>query len=136
MSEPADRRQAARSDEELATLVGISVEEFKALSKNEQKTRVKNVEKAAAAAAKEAEKKAAAETGPAKPKKEEGPAFEEEEEDIDPSKYFDNRLSWVNGIKSSGANPYPHKFVTTMGLPQYHAAYAESIQPGAFAEAT
>ena len=137
MSEPAaDRRQAARSDEELATFVGLSVEEFKALSKNEQKTRVKNVEKAAAAAAKEAEKKAAAETGPAKPKKEEGPAFEEEEEDIDPSKYFDNRLSWVNGIKSSGANPYPHKFVTTMGLPQYHAAYAESIQPGAFAEAT
>ena len=39
MSDPAvDRRQAARSDEELATFVGLSVEEFKALSKNEQKT--------------------------------------------------------------------------------------------------
>ena len=84
-------------------------------------------EKAAAKAAKAAE-------APEKPKKDAGPALEDDEE-IDPTKYYDNRLTWVNGLKAGGANPYPHKFETTMQLPQYHATY-NGVEPGGFAEAT
>lgn len=103
------------------------------LSKNEQKRRAKQAEKERIAAEKAAAKAAAAADAPAKPKKDAGPVLEEEDEDIDPTKYFDNRLNWVNGLKSSGKNPYPHKFQTTMQLPQYHAAYC-GIEPGGFSE--
>jgi len=126
---------AARSDEELATLVGLNVEAFKALSKNEQKNRVKGKEKELALVEKAAAKAAAAADKPAAPKREAGLTLEDDEEDIDPSKYFDNRLNWVSSIKAAGANPYPHKFETSMQLPQYHATY-EGVEPGGFAETT
>jgi len=130
------------SDEDKATLCGLSVEEFKALSKNEQKNRVKAkekekaaAEKAAAKAAASAEKTAAAPAKAAASKQEAAPALEEEEEDIDPTKYFENRSNWVGGLKAAGSNPYPHKFSTTVQLPQFHASYGD-VEPGGFAKAT
>jgi len=136
MSDAAPQRQGPQTDEEKAAIVGLSVEEFKALSKNEQKSRLKAKEKEAAAAAKAAAKTKAAASAPDKPKKADaGPVLEEEDEDIDPSKYYDNRLNWVSSVKATGKNPYPHKFVTTMQLPQYHATYG-SVEPGGFADAT
>ena len=102
------------------------------LSKSEQKRRAKQAEKEKAAAEKAAAKAAAATNAPDKPKKDAGPALEEDEE-IDPSKYYDNRLNWVNGLKAAGANPYPHKFNSTMQLPVFHAKYG-SVEPGGFAD--
>ena len=75
--------QAALSDEDKAALVGLSVEEFKALSKNEQKNRVKAKEKEAAAADKAQAKASAAASAPAKPKADAGPALEEDEDIVD-----------------------------------------------------
>jgi hypothetical protein len=47
----------------------------------------------------------AAEGGPGKAKK------AGEEEELDPTKYFENRCDWVKAQKEGGGtNPYPHKF--------------------------
>ena len=90
------------------------------LSKNEQKRLAKQAEKEKKAAEKAAAKAAEAANAPAKAKKDAGPVLEEEDEDMDPSKYFENRLAWVNGKKAAGINPYPHKFHATLQLPDYH----------------
>lgn len=37
--------------------------------------------------------------------------------------YYENRLGWVNGLKSQSVNPYPHKFEVTMLFPAFHAKY-------------
>jgi len=102
------------------------------LSKNELKRRQKQAEKEKLAAEKAAAKAEAAAKAPPKEKKDAGPALEEEEE-IDPTKYFDNRLAWVSGIKDSGKNPYPHKFHTTLQLPEYVTKH-DTVEPGGFAE--
>mmetsp|Transcript_34753 Transcript_34753/g.111019 ORF Transcript_34753/g.111019 Transcript_34753/m.111019 type:complete len:593 (+) Transcript_34753:80-1858(+) len=95
------------------------------LSKNEQKRRAKQ-EAQAKAKAEKAAAKAAADAAKPKPA---AAAQEEEEEEQDPTKYFENRLTFVNGVKEKGANPYPHKFQTSMQLPDYVAKY-ESIGSG------
>ena len=100
-----------------------------ALSKSEQKRRAKQAQKEAEKAEKDAAKKAAGGDKP-KAKKDDGPQLEDDE-DIDPTKYFDNRLTWVNQRKTSGPDPYPHKFNVQLQLPDYHAKYA-SIADGEF----
>ena len=80
-----------------------------------------------AGSAKADAKKAAGGDKP-KAKKDDGPQLEDDE-DIDPTKYFDNRLTWVNQRKTSGPDPYPHKFNVQLQLPDYHAKYA-SIADG------
>ncbi|EOD34193.1 putative Lysyl-tRNA synthetase [Emiliania huxleyi CCMP1516] len=97
------------------------------LSKNEQKRRAKQ-EAQAKAKAEKAAAKAAADAAKPKPAAA-AAAQEEEEEEQDPTKYFENRLTFVNGVKEKGANPYPHKFQTSMQLPDYVAKY-ESIGSG------
>ena len=87
------------------------------LSKNEQKRRAKQ-EAQAKAKAEKAAAKAAADAAKPKPAAA-AAAQEEEEEEQDPTKYFENRLTFVNGVKEKGANPYPHKFQTSMQLPDY-----------------
>ena len=104
------------------------------LSKNELKRRQKQAEKEKLAAEKAAKKAAEAANAPEKKKKDDGPALEDDE-DLDPAKFFENRLAWVNGLKKAGTNPYPHKFQTTMQLPAYAAKYAD-VGPGEFADAT
>ena len=36
--------------------------------------------------------------------------------------------------KQVGSSPYPHKFQSTMQLPQYHSKYS-TVEPGGFADA-
>ena len=75
------------------------------LSKNELKRREKMKKKEAEKAAKEAAKaaKLAANPKPAEEKK-------EDEEDVDPTKYFENRLAVVKKAEETGNTYYPHKF--------------------------
>jgi len=104
------------------------------LSKNEQKRRLKEIEKAKKAAEKAAAQAAKAATLPPKPAasgKDAGPALEEEEEDIDPTKYFDNRLAWVNSQKEASASPYPHKFPVDIQFTAFHATFGTSLSDGA-----
>ena len=88
------------------------------LSKNELKRREKMKQREAAKAAKEAAK-AAKEA--AKPKTD---VKKEDEEDVDPTKYFENRLASVNKAMESGVNMYPHKFEVQYSLPDFIEKYS------------
>ena len=70
----------------------------------------KEAEKAAKEAAKAA--KAAANPKPANEKK-------EDEEDVDPTKYFENRLVAVQKAEETGNTYYPHKFEVMYSLPEF-----------------
>lgn len=53
----------------------------------------------------------------------------EDEEDIDPSKFYESRTKWIAQMKNQSTNPYPHKFSVTMTLPVFISKY-ENLQPG------
>lgn len=84
------------------------------LSKNELKRREKMKKKEAEKAAKEAAKAAKLATNP-KPAEEK----KEDEEDVDPTKYFENRLAVVKKAEETGNTYYPHKFEVQYSLPQF-----------------
>jgi lysyl-tRNA synthetase class 2 len=93
------------------------------MSKNEMKKRAKaeaaakkKAEKAAARAAEAAAKEAAG--GGAKKK-----AFADED-DTDPTKYFENRCKAIERWEAEGVNPYPHKFHVSSSLGDFIDAYS------------
>ena len=54
----------------------------------------------------------------------------DEEEDLDPSQYFEARTRAVAAERAAGRNPYPHKFGTTSDIIAYVAQYGDAIEPG------
>lgn len=52
-----------------------------------------------------------------------------DDEDMDPTQYFENREKWLVWQKASGNNPYPHKFFVTMTLTEYIKKY-ETLADG------
>lgn len=46
-----------------------------------------------------------------------------EPEDIDPSKYTENRKNIVQDIRNKGGNPYPHKFSRTHRVDHFREEY-------------
>ena len=90
----------------------------------------KNALKKAAKA--EARAKAQAEKA-AKKKQEQEAKGTQDLEELDPTAYFQNRSAYVQGQKDAGQNPYPHKFQTTMRLPEFiekytHLAKGERVE--------
>lgn len=67
-------------------------------------------------------------------KKEEGKPKAEKLEKIeeDPTKYFENRLKWIESQKNSGKNPFPHKFEVTYSLPKLKKEFYEITKKGEF----
>ena len=59
-----------------------------------------------------------AESGEPKKEKKAG-----EEEELDPTKYFENRCDWIQATKAGGVNPYPHKFEVSISLPDFRKKY-------------
>lgn len=48
------------------------------------------------------------------------PALAEDEgEQLDPNQYFEMRVKALNATKSSGKNPYPHKFAVHCSIPAF-----------------
>lgn len=101
------------------------------LSKNEQKRRLKaaqkekeKAEKAAAKAAKEAEM-------PAKANKSTAAVVEEE---LDPSKYYENRQKVLKEWESTGVTPYPHKFEVDTRMTDFVEAH-KNLEKGQANEA-
>eukprot|EP00232_Nephroselmis_pyriformis_P004650 CAMPEP_0182906884 /NCGR_PEP_ID=MMETSP0034_2-20130328/34081_1 /TAXON_ID=156128 /ORGANISM="Nephroselmis pyriformis, Strain CCMP717" /LENGTH=578 /DNA_ID=CAMNT_0025042687 /DNA_START=15 /DNA_END=1747 /DNA_ORIENTATION=+ len=88
------------------------------ISKSEQKRLLK-----AAKAAKEKEAKAAKKAAEAAAKPQKAKAADEEE--LDPTAYFDNRSKALVARKDAGENPYPHKFKVDLRLPEYVAKYKD-----------
>ncbi|EKX47161.1 hypothetical protein GUITHDRAFT_157671 [Guillardia theta CCMP2712] len=52
-----------------------------------------------------------------------------DEEELDPTMYFENRSKWVLSQKQGDGNPYPHKFQVDMSLPEYRSKF-ESMNEG------
>lgn len=94
------------------------------VSKSELKKRAKLREKEAKLKAKEEEKKKKEAEKPAKANANK-PSFTEEE--IDPTKYTDNRKAWIQAQRDQGKNPYPHKFSRTHRIDQFREEFNEKI---------
>ena len=90
------------------------------------RARARNTQLKQCMQAAEAEKKAAA----AQTKAADGPQLEHDEgDDLDPNQYHEMRLRALETARSSGRNPYPHKFHLTMYIPEYVAKYKD-LEPG------
>ncbi|CAN1175767.1 Lysine--tRNA ligase, cytoplasmic [Linum perenne] len=42
-----------------------------------------------------------------------------DDDDMDPTQYFENRIKYLDAQKVEGKNPYPHKFFVTMPIAEY-----------------
>merc|ERR1712070_1218286 len=65
-----------------------------------------------------------------------GAKKKKEEEEVDPTKYTENRYAAIVDMKKSGGNPYPHKFPTDMSIPEYRAKFESSVEDGGKLEGT
>jgi len=99
------------------------------------KSELKKRQKAAANAAKKAEKKAAqaakqaAQGGAGEKKKLAG-----DEEETDPSKYYENRINALQNLqKKDGVELYPHKFHVEFSIPDFIEKY-QGLEDGAHLE--
>ncbi|TXG61077.1 hypothetical protein EZV62_012440 [Acer yangbiense] len=52
-----------------------------------------------------------------------------DDEDMDPTQYFENRLKYLATKKADGKNPYPHKFFVTLTILEYIEKF-ESLNNG------
>lgn len=82
------------------------------------KSAMKKLKKREAAAKKKAEK-AILRAAQAAKKKAESKDDEADEENLDPTAYFDNRSRALEKLAESGVNPYPHKFNVTTSIPHF-----------------
>jgi lysyl-tRNA synthetase class 2 len=82
-----------------------------ALSKSAQKKQAKMEQ----AAEKKAAKAVAAPVAVASDAK----AKDEDEEELDPTQYFANRVSALEEFKKGGGVPYPHKFKVDLSVPEF-----------------
>ena len=60
-----------------------------------------------------------------------------DEEDLDPSKYTDNRRAYIQNLRDNGINPYPHKFSRTHRIDQFREVFeTECTEESKFDEST
>lgn len=98
---------------------------------SELKKRIKQRENENKKKIKEEEKKKKAEAAP----KEEKKSNKKVEEELDPSKYTDNRKNFIQSQRDKGLNPYPHKFSRTHRIDHFRHAYEQRpIENGQFLE--
>ncbi|KZT62031.1 lysyl-tRNA synthetase [Calocera cornea HHB12733] len=92
------------------------------ISKSELKRRLQQREKEAKKAEKAAAQAAAAASATSKPKAAKAPGIDEDE--LDPSQYFELRSRQINKLKEHPlTHPYPHKFNVTMSVPDFVAEF-------------
>ena len=53
-----------------------------------------------------------------------------DEEELDPSKYLQNRKNWIVNKLNTEKNPYPHKFNVTISLPNFISKYKDITKKG------
>ena len=95
------------------------------ISKSEFKRRQKMKKKKEDEEKKKADKKAkATEKGDKKGKT--------DDEELDPTKYFENRKAWLEKKMNAGENPFPHKFQVSISLPEFIEKYKDITKKGEF----
>ena len=97
------------------------------ISKKEFKKREKARKKEEEQAKKKAEKEAKAQEGGKEPKKKKN-----DEEELDPTKYFENRKTFLLKKMGEGENPFPHKFEVSISLPEFIKKYTNITKKGEF----
>ena len=99
------------------------------VGKNELKKRQTLRKKAKDAAEKAAKKAAPAPKAGAKKEK------VADDEELDPSKYTDNRKAFLEAQRAEGKNPYPHKFNRDFTIPHFKEKYDQvKMENGEFKE--
>ncbi|KAF5842343.1 hypothetical protein DUNSADRAFT_7657 [Dunaliella salina] len=106
---------------------GLKDEKGEPMSKSEFKKRQKQNRVAAERAEKAASKVQQMSLKPKAPKGE--GKLEEDDEELDPAQYRENRIKVIQAKKAKGGNPYPHKFQVTMDVQDFIAKY-ESLEAG------
>ncbi|CAK7337552.1 unnamed protein product [Dovyalis caffra] len=93
----------------------------KTISKNALKKELKNKKREEERRQKEEEKarQAAAKVNNQVQKS----AVAADDEDMDPTQYYENRLKYLDAQKGEGKNMYPHKFFVTLSIPEYIDKY-------------
>jgi len=97
------------------------------VSKKELKRREKMRKKEEEQAKKKTEKEAKAKEAGKEPKKKKN-----DEEELDPTKYFENRKAYLLKKMEAGENPFPHKFEVTISLPEFIKKYTDITKKGEF----
>ena len=97
------------------------------VSKKELKRREKMRKKEEEEAKKKTEKEAKAKEAGKEPKKKKN-----DEEELDPTKYFENRKAYLLKKMEAGENPFPHKFEVTISLPEFIKKYTDITKKGEF----
>ena len=97
------------------------------VSKKELKRREKMRKKEEEQAKKKTEKEAKAKEAGKEPKKKKN-----DEEELDPTKYFENRKAYLLKKMEAGENPFPHKFEVTISLPEFIKTYTDITKKGEF----
>ncbi len=69
-----------------------------------------------------------------KKKEEENTNKKKEKEEVDPTKYFENRQNWIIEETNKGNNLFPHKFNSSITLPDLKAKYFDNTKRGEFIE--
>ena len=97
------------------------------VSKKELKRREKMRKKEEEQAKKKTEKEAKSKEAGKEPKKKKN-----DEEELDPTKYFENRKAYLLKKMEAGENPFPHKFEVTISLPEFIKKYTDITKKGEF----
>ena len=129
--EPSTEPVAKAEEETKETKLYLDEVTGEQVSKTELKKRQKKRETEAKQAAKKAEQaaKAQAQAGEKKEK------VKVEEEELDPSKFTENRKNWLQQQRDSGKNPYPHKFQRSHRIDHFRTEFdAKIAEKGVFLE--
>jgi len=96
-----------------------------------ERRRLRNAEKKATQQAEKAAKKAvAAPTANGDGAKK---SAADADDELDPTAYFENRLSMIEDMNKKGVSPYPHKFPVNMSIPEFVRKY-EGLAEGTHVE--
>ncbi|KAK4792802.1 hypothetical protein SAY86_023237 [Trapa natans] len=88
------------------------------LSKNALKKQLKNQKKEEKRLKEEKAKQVPSKASSQGPK-----AAAADDDDMDPTQYFENRAKYLEGQKAEGMNPYPHKFEVQMSIIEFIEKY-------------
>lgn len=58
-----------------------------------------------------------------KPNAKQGAPAQPDDESLDPNQYYERRVKAVKTAREAGLEPYPHKFATSIQVPEYVEKY-------------
>ncbi|CAO2821655.1 unnamed protein product [Amaranthus hypochondriacus] len=120
MENPADDAAKSIANISMDSSNPSVLPESETLSKNALKKQLKNKQREEERRKKEEEK---AKKQAAMPSSHGQKSQAADDEDMDPTQYFENRVKSLAVQKAAGINPYPHKFFVTLSITEYIEKY-------------